>query len=177
MAPILELLVSKCLPTSRRGCSLLQYGQQRFIDDCVDAGVDGLILPDLPLYEYQQDLAATMADAGLGISFLITPQTSDERIQALDEATRGFIYMVSNSAITGAKSGISDQQLAYFERIAAMDLQSPRLIGFGISSQETFDTASQFSRGAIIGSAFIRAIGRPGDLINHIQQFVSSIRP
>ena len=97
-------------------------------------------------------------EQGLSISFLITPQTSEARIRKIDELTRGFIYMVSSASITGAKSGITGEQIAYFERINAMQLKHPRLIGFGISNSETFQTACQYANGAIIGSAFIKAL-------------------
>ena len=113
---------------------------------------------------------------GLAISFLITPQTSDARIRQIDELTKGFIYMVSNSSITGAKSGISDQQLAYFDRINAMKLKNPRLIGFGISDNATYRTACNYSNGAIIGSAFIRALGASTDVRQTTLDFVRMVK-
>lgn len=157
---------------------VLQYGFDRFLDDCVRTGVDGLILPDLPLYEYEQLYRAKVEAAGLGFSFLITPQTSPERIRQVDELSRGFIYMVSNAAITGAKTGISNEQIAYFDRIAAMQLRNPRLIGFGISNHETFSTACRYADGAIIGSAFIKALtaNRGQDLRQTTHDFVNLIR-
>ncbi|MEL6972948.1 MAG: tryptophan synthase subunit alpha, partial [Bacteroidota bacterium] len=103
---------------------VMQYGSDQFLADCQRVGVDGLILPDLPLYEYEQMFREKVEAAGLGMSFLITPQTSAERIRKVDELSRGFIYMVSSAAITGAKNTISDQQIAYFERIADMQLQN-----------------------------------------------------
>ncbi|MEL7425853.1 MAG: tryptophan synthase subunit alpha [Bacteroidota bacterium] len=155
---------------------VMQYGFDQFLADCQRVGVDGLILPDLPLYEYEQMFREKVEAAGLGMSFLITPQTSAERIRKVDELSRGFIYMVSSAAITGAKNTISDQQIAYFERIADMQLQTPRLIGFGISSHETFSTACKYAEGAIIGSAFIRALAQSDDLRQTTFDFVKGIR-
>ncbi len=156
---------------------VMQYGVERFVRDCVDTGIDGLILPDLPLYEYATYYRDMIEAAGLNISFLITPQTSEERIREIDEWTRGFLYMVSNSSITGAKSGITDRQIAYFERIAAMQLQHPRLIGFGISDNETFRTACRYANGAIIGSAYIKALGSGLGTVEEVtERFVRMVR-
>ncbi|MBV6655988.1 MAG: tryptophan synthase subunit alpha [Mameliella sp.] len=154
---------------------VMQYGEQRFFNRCAEVGIDGLILPDLPLYEYETFYKEGIEKAGLDVSFLITPQTSEERIRKIDALSSGFVYMVSNSAITGAKSGISNTQIDYFERIQAMGLESPRLIGFGISSHETFTTACQYANGAIIGSAFIRALGELAEVENATETFVQSI--
>lgn len=155
---------------------VMQYGEKAFVKKCIEVGIDGVILPDLPLFEYESYYQDLFETAGLHVSFLITPQTSPERILKIDALTRGFIYMVSNSSITGAKAGISDKQLAYFERIKAMKLQHPRLIGFGISSHDTFATACKYANGAIIGSAFIRALGEAENLEKAIGEFVNKIR-
>lgn len=155
---------------------VMQYGIDKFIQDCVDVGIDGVILPDLPLFEYETYYKKLFEEAGLYFSFLITPQTSEERIRKVDELTNGFIYMVSNSAITGAKNTISEKQIEYFNRIQAMELKNPRLIGFGISSHETYATACQYANGAIIGSAFIRTVGKAENLPESINDFVHSIR-
>lgn len=154
---------------------VMQYGEQRFFDRCAEAGIDGLILPDLPIYEYENFYQEGIRKAGLDISFLITPQTTEERIRKIDALSTGFVYMVSNSAITGAKSGISAEQIAYFERIRAMELDCPRLIGFGISSHETFSTACRYANGAIIGSAFIRALGQGQPVETATHEFVQQI--
>lgn len=155
---------------------MMQYGEERFVQDCMNAGVDGLILPDLPLYEYEMHYKKLIEDAGLSISFLITPQTSEDRIRAVDDSSSGFIYMVSNSAITGAKQDISDTQIAYFQRVVDMELRNPRLIGFGISNRETFQTACRYAQGAIIGSAFIKALSASTDVEEAALSFVAGIR-
>ena len=155
---------------------VMQYGEEAFFAKCKEVGVDGLILPDLPLDVYENEYKEMITAAGLNISFLITPQTEAERIRKVDELSKGFIYMVSNAAITGAKSGISQEQVAYFERIAEMDLRNPRLIGFGISNHETFSTACQYAAGAIIGSAFIKALQSNTNLQKTIQEFVDMVR-
>ena len=155
---------------------VMQYGEQRFVDKCVEVGIDGLILPDLPLYEYEQFYKEMLEKAGLGISFLITPQTTEDRIRKVDQLSRGFIYMVANSAITGAKGGITEEQLAYFERVNKLPLNNPRLIGFGISNHETFATACQYAAGAIIGSAFIHALAEAKEVEKAAMSFGRSIR-
>ena len=155
---------------------VMQYGEERFFKKAAEVGIDGLILPDLPVFEYEQYYKQIVEDLGLVVSFLITPQTSLDRIRKIDDLTKGFIYMVSNSSITGAKSGISDAQLAYFNRINAMDLQNPRLIGFGISNNETFRTACNYSNGAIIGSAYIKALAKGQDVKLTTQEFVEMVR-
>ncbi|MCB0630067.1 MAG: tryptophan synthase subunit alpha [Saprospiraceae bacterium] len=155
---------------------VMQYGEQAFVDRCIEVGIDGVILPDLPIYEYETFYRDMFEKAGLHVSFLITPQTSEERILKIDELTRGFIYMVSDSSITGAKSGISDRQLTYFNRINDLKLQHPRLIGFGISNHDTYSLACQYAQGAIIGSAFIKALGQGGNMENAITDFVQMVR-
>jgi len=137
---------------------ILQYGMERFLADCSRVGVDGLIIPDLPLQEYLDHYEAQFREKGLRKVFLISPNTSEERIRAIDRHSTGFVYMVATAGTTGARSGIGEAQLAYFDRIDKMGLEKPRLIGFGISDKETFDTACRYADGAIIGSAFIKQL-------------------
>lgn len=155
---------------------LLQYGVEEFLSLAQKNGVDGMIIPDLPMEIYKRDYQALFAKYNMGISFLITPMTSDNRIKLADELSDAFIYMVSQSSITGKKGDISNQQKAYFERINNMNLKSPRLIGFGIHDNETYLTACNYSHGAIIGSAFIRALSNDQDVETVTKQFVSAIR-
>lgn len=155
---------------------VMQYGEEKFFKRAAAVGVDGLILPDLPLYEYENFYREMIEKEGLTVSFLITPQTKEERIRKVDELTEGFIYMVSSAAITGGSGGISDAQIDYFNRVNAMNLRNPRLIGFGISDKKSFDTASEYARGAIIGSAFIRALGAGENVAETTKEFVGKIR-
>jgi tryptophan synthase alpha chain len=138
--------------------------------------VDGLILPDLPMVEYEASYKAIFEKYGLYNILLITPQTNDERIRHIDSVSKGFIYMVSSASTTGAKTGISADQEVYFSRIAAMNLTNPRLIGFGISDHESFVKASKNASGAIIGSAFVKMIAQAKDLSTEIVAFVQSIK-
>ena len=155
---------------------VLQFGIENFCRKCQEVGVDGVILPDLPLGLFLDDYSGTFRQYGILNVHLITPQTSDSRIQHIDEESEGFIYMVSSASITGSVKGVSDSMRAYFERIQAMNLRNPRLIGFGINNHETFDTASQYANGAIVGSAFIRHLDENGTSAERIRAFVQTIR-
>lgn len=154
---------------------VMQFGEERFVETCVECGIDGVILPDLPLDEYERHYRRLFEDAPLPISFLITPQTPEPRIRKVEELSSGFIYMVSNAAITGARDTLSPRQIAYFERIAALNLQRPRLIGFGISNRQTFQTACRYANGAIIGSAFIKALQPQPKLKESVFAFIRTI--
>ncbi len=153
---------------------VLQYGVEAFCQKCEEIGIDGLILPDLPLDVYQDEYESIFKKHGLINVFLITPQTSDARINAIDEASEGFIYMVSSASTTGAKEGFGPEQSAYFERIASMDLKNPQIVGFGISNAQTFQQATSKTKGAIIGSAFIKHLTQNG--VDGIDAFVGQIR-
>ena len=155
---------------------VLQYGVEEFCAKCAEVGVDGLILPDLPMVEYEVYYREIFEKYGLYNILLITPQTNDERIRHIDSVSKGFIYMVSSASTTGAKTGISSDQEVYFSRIASMNLKNPRLIGFGISDHESFLKASQNASGAIIGSAFVKMIAQAKDLQAEIINFVESIK-
>ena len=154
----------------------LQYGLERFCQQCQRVGVDALIIPDLPMQEYLDEYKELFESYGLYNIFLVSPQTSAERIRLIDEHSHGFIYVVSSASITGAKAGISAEQVTYFERIKNLQLKHPTLIGFGISNHETFRTACQHAEGAIIGSAFIKVLADSENLEQDITRFVRSIK-
>ncbi len=155
---------------------VIQFGVESFCQKCQEVGIDGLILPDMPISVYEEEYKAIFDKYGILNTFLITPQTTGERIRHIDNISDGFIYMVSSASTTGAKSGISVDQEAYFARVNAMNLKNPRLIGFGISDNETFKKAASQAAGAIIGSAFIKLIGQSTDLAGDIKGFVSSVK-
>ena len=154
---------------------LLQYGVDKFLDDCVKTGIDGLIIPDLPLMEYEQFYKNKLTQRNISISFLITPQTEESRIHKVDALSTGFIYVVSDSSITGMKTGISSQQISYFERIKSLQLSTPQLIGFGISDRESYLTASKYANGAIIGSAFIKHLKDKNEVDKATADFINLI--
>jgi tryptophan synthase alpha chain len=154
---------------------VLQFGVEAFCLKCKEVGIDGLIIPDLPMDVYQEEFKAVFEASNLHNIFLITPQTSDERLRQIDEASSGFIYMVSSNATTGAKSSVSDLQNEYFERINSSGLKNPRMIGFGISNAETFANACKFANGAIIGSAFVKALDGNGTINQNVSDFINSI--
>jgi tryptophan synthase alpha chain len=155
---------------------ILQYGIEKFCADCAKVGINGVIVPDMPMQEYLDEYKPIFEKYNLLNTFLITPQTSDERIRLIDQASKGFIYIVSSASVTGAKQGISAEQVTYFERVRAMQLKNPTVIGFGISNKATFDTACQYANGAIIGSAFVKAVSTEGDLQQNIREFITGIR-
>lgn len=152
---------------------MLQYGVEEFCKKCKEIGIDGLIIPDLPVDVYHEEYQATFEKYGLINVFLITPQTSDERIRFIDSVSNGFIYMVSSASTTGAKSGFGNEQTAYFERINSLNLKNPQIVGFGISNNSTFKAATKYAKGAIIGSAFVKHI--TANNAQNIDAFVNSI--
>ena len=137
---------------------IMQYGFEAFCRKCVQTGVDGMIIPDLPFADYMADYKAIVDRYDLKMIMLITPETSEERIRLIDEHTSGFIYMVSSASTTGAQQSFNEQKQAYFHRINGMGLRNPRLVGFGISNKATFDAVAINSSGAIIGSKFIQLL-------------------
>jgi len=156
---------------------VLQYGVEAFCQKCKEVGVDGLILPDLPMQEYLDEYKPIFDANGLHNIFLITPQTSEARVREIDNNSAGFIYMVSSASITGSTSGINNSMIDYFNRVESMNLKNPRLIGFGIKDKETFQEACKYAQGAIIGSAFIRAIENTNGLLTDVvEKFVRSLR-
>jgi len=134
---------------------ILQYGVEEFCKKCSEVGIDGLIIPDLPVDVFYEKYRSIFEKQGLINVFLITPQTTVERIRYIDSISKGFIYMVSSASTTGAKKSFGDQQEDYFMRIASMKLSSEQIIGFGISNKETYEQATKYAKGAIIGSAFV----------------------
>jgi len=153
---------------------ILQFGVEEFCKKCNTVGIDGLIIPDLPVEIFEKDYKHIFDENNLLNMFLITPQTSNERIRFIDKVSKGFIYMVSSFSITGAVNSFDENQKKYFKRINSMDLKSELLIGFGISNNKTFLDAIKNSRGAIIGSAFIKFIKNNGK--ENIAEFINSIR-
>lgn len=152
---------------------MLQFGLDNFLQQCQETGIDGLITPDLPLEIYLSEYKEVFESYGIAMIFLITPQTSEERIRLIDANSNAFIYMVSSASVTGSRDSFDDNQLAYFERIAAMNLKNPQIIGFGISNKTTFEQATKNQKGAIIGSSFIQFIGH--NEISSIQKFIQNI--
>ena len=153
---------------------ILQYGVEDFCEKCSEIGIDGLIIPDLPIDYYEANYKSIFEENHLYNMFLIAPQTSDDRIRKIDSISNGFIYMVSSSSITGSKSSFTPEQISYFERIEKMNLKTPRIIGFGVGNKQTFNTVVKYSKGAIIGSAFIKNLHEHG--INSISSYIDSIR-
>jgi len=152
---------------------VLKYGEDKFCQRCKDCGIETVILPDLPMIEYENHYKALFASYGISNVFLITPQTSEERIRKIDGMTDAFIYVVASSSITGAKGEISEGQITYFKRIKGMNLKSTLIVGFGISNKSTFDTACKYMNGAIIGSAFVNFLDANGT--DNIGDFVEGI--
>jgi tryptophan synthase alpha chain len=153
---------------------ILQYGVEAFCRQCAAVGIDGLIIPDLPVDVYHEQYQSLFEEYGLYNMFLISPQTSEARIRYIDSVSKGFIYMVSSASVTGAQKTFGDAQQAYFERIAKMALQTPQLVGFGISNAATFQAATTHAKGAIIGSAFIQFLNEKG--VDRIPEFIEQIR-
>jgi tryptophan synthase alpha chain len=163
---------------------VLQYGMENFCKSCIDIGIDGIILPDLPLDEYVKDYREMFESYGLYNILLITPQTSDERIRKIDSVSKGFLYVVSSASTTGnptrtlpfKRGGQGGVQEKYFDRLNRMNLKNPRLIGFGIYNNETFRRACSFANGAIVGSAFIKALSESENLSQSIKDFILTLK-
>ena len=134
---------------------ILHYGIERFCQSCVESGISGMIIPDLPFKDYQEVVKPIADRYDLRVIMLITPETSEERVRFIDDNTDGFIYMVSSAAITGAQQSFDEAKQEYFRRIQAMQLRNPRMIGFGISNRQTLEAAQDNAAGAIIGSKFV----------------------
>lgn len=154
---------------------VMQYGIENFCKKASELGIDGVIIPDLPMQEYLDEYKSIFDKYKLKNIFLITPQTSDARIRFIDEHSDGFIYMVSSASTTGAKQGVQEGQQQYFKHIQDMKLKNPTMIGFGISDNTSFINACKYANGAIIGSAFITAVNKSNDLKKDIADFANRI--
>lgn len=154
---------------------IMQFGFEAFCSECHRVGVDGMIIPDLPMSDYLTDYKPVAEKYGLEFIFLITPETSGERIRQIDNHTDGFIYMVSSAAVTGTQSSF-DNRIGYFNRINGMNLKNPRLIGFGVSNKTTLEAVNQYASGAIIGSAFIKALRETGDVDSGVQLLLKRLK-
>lgn len=153
---------------------VMQYGFERFCKDAAAAGVDGLILPDLPEYEFEQEYGKIIKQYGLDFIFLVTPETSAERVRKLDSLSTGFLYAVSSSSTTGSDKNLTDVS-AYLQRLAGYQLSNPVLVGFGIKDRESFSRACASANGAIIGSAYISALGNSSDIREATLRFLKNI--
>jgi len=154
---------------------IMQFGMEGFCEKCREVGVDGLIIPDLPMELFDSEFQEIFQRNHLDFIFLITPETSQDRIIEIDKRSTGFLYMVSSSSTTGATGELTEEQLDYFKRIEKMNLRNKRMIGFGISDSRTFQQATKYAEGAIVGSAFIKQLERDFSS-DGIGQFIHEIR-
>ncbi|HVI47563.1 MAG TPA: tryptophan synthase subunit alpha [Chitinophaga sp.] len=154
---------------------VLLYGVEAFVKKCAETGIDGVIIPDLPMAEYESDYKVIFEQYNVHLIFLVTPETSEARIRKIDSLSKGFLYAVSSSSTTGKDKDMGNQQ-AYFEKLQQLKLSNPVLIGFGIKDKATFEAASKYTNGAIIGTAFIRAIENSTDIDADVKKFISAIK-
>lgn len=154
---------------------ILQFGMEKFCQACAETGIDGIIVPDLPMFEYERYYKEMFDKYGISNIFLVTPFTSEERIRKIDALSTSFIYLVSSSATTGKNLQVSHDTESYFARIAAMNLNNKLMVGFGISDALSFNKAAQYANGAIIGSAFVKLLGE-SDYLSKIEKFIPAIR-
>jgi tryptophan synthase alpha chain len=155
---------------------MVQYGVENFCKKAAEVGVDGVIVPDLPMYEYEKLYSNYFKDNGLSNIFLVTPQTADERIRKIDGLSNSFIYLLSSASITGKALDLNDTVDTYFKRIKDLELSNPTIVGFGIAGKAAFDKACQYSRGAIVGSAFVKYLGSTDDYLAGIPEFVKQFK-
>jgi len=155
---------------------IVQFGVERFCKMASEVGVDGVIVPDLPMYEYEAMYSKYFIENNLSNIFLVTPQTSEDRIRKIDELSNSFIYLLSSSSITGGSLNVSTNIEDYYKRVKAMQLKNPAIIGFGISNSDNFNKACEYANGAIVGSAFVKLLEKDGYL-DKITGFVKSVRP
>ncbi|RYY34086.1 MAG: tryptophan synthase subunit alpha [Sphingobacteriaceae bacterium] len=155
---------------------MVQYGIERFCKKAAEVGVDGVIVPDLPMYEYEKLYSGYFKENNLSNIFLVTPNTSEERIRKIDGLTDSFIYLLSSSSITGGSLQVSSNIEDYYNRIKGMELKNPAIIGFGISNSQSYDKACQYAAGAIVGSAFVKHLATD-NYLEGIPEFIKNIRP
>jgi tryptophan synthase alpha chain len=153
---------------------VIQYGFESFCAKAVEVGVDGLILPDLPMYEFETEYRAIIRKYKLNLIFLVTPETNEERVRRIDELSSGFLYAVSSSMTTGSNTNINDQE-SYFRKLNDMKLKNPILVGFGIKDKESFEAACKYTNGAIIATAYIKALGNGKDVNTATKEFFQTI--
>jgi tryptophan synthase alpha chain len=153
---------------------LLQYGFEKFCAKAAEVGIDGIIIPDIPMYEFQQEYSAVIKKYGLDFIFLVTPETSEERIKKLDQLSSGFLYAVSSSSITGSDKDFSPVE-TYLHKLQSLKLKNPVLVGFGIKDKATFETACKYANGAIIGSAYIKALESDDNVEIATREFLNGI--
>ena len=154
---------------------VLQYGFEKFCADAASVGIDGLILPDLPEYEFETEYGEIIKRHGLDFIFLVTPETSEQRVKKLDELSTGFLYAVSSSSTTGSNKNMTDVK-SYLQKLKGLNLKNPVLVGFGIKDKSTFEAACKNTNGAIIGTAYIKALGGPGNIADITRKFLDGIK-
>ncbi len=154
--------------------TVLQYGFEKFCEDAASVGIDGLILPDLPAYEFEKTYKEVLNRYGLNFIFLVTPETSDERVKMLDSMSSGFLYAVSSSSTTGKDKQFGDIS-TYLKKLNGLQLKNPLLVGFGIKDKNTFEAVQEYTNGAIIGTAFIHAIADSSDLKKDVTSFIHNV--
>lgn len=155
---------------------ICHYGYEAFFADCKRIGIDGVIMPDLPFRDYQEEVKPIADKYDIRVIMLITPETSDERIRFIDQNTDGFIYMVSSAAVTGAQKEFNEQKQAYFNKVNKMDLRNPRMIGFGISNKQTLESAQSNAAGAIIGSKFVTLLDEEKDAKKALDRLYDALK-
>lgn len=155
---------------------IMQYGFERFCQSCVETGVDGMIIPDLPFSDYVSHYKLIADKHHLNVIMLITPETSEDRVRLIDQNTAGFIYMVSSASTTGVQKDFNQSKQDYFERINRMQLKNPRLVGFGVSNKQTLDAANANASGAIVGSKFVQLLENSESTKEAVQKLLSGLR-
>ena len=155
---------------------MIQYGVERFCQKAAEVGVDGVIVPDLPMYEYETLYKDVFARHGISNTFLVTPQTSEDRIRKIDGLSNSFVYLLSSASITGKALQLNNEVDTYFARIKAMELKNPTIVGFGIADSTAFKKACEYNNGAIVGSAFVKFLGSTPNYLEHINEFVQKLR-